>query len=313
MLETAPFNEPEPLPFPFNKRTFCRYEPIEKKISNAKVLIVNGLLRYQEDLSPLAREEWNGTSESKLKFERKISGMACNNIANNILRLVKQPKTLTVHLSEIAEAAKQFNPDAIVMSGTLSDFDYYNPAHLEKFKEFIKTTKIPILAICGSHQLVGMAFGSKLSTLDHLEPSEKRNNRMVEYQYRFIKITDESDPIFNGVAGDGETKESRVWQDYTLEDDILRVWQNHGLQVVGVPEGFKLLATSYLCKNQMMVKNSGGQLIYAVQFHLEKSFEDWSKNPTRWEHPNESRDGRILFESFLKLALEHKKSLSATV
>jgi hypothetical protein len=27
------------------------------------------------------------------------------------------------------------------MSGTLSDFDYYNPAHLEKFGEFIKQTK----------------------------------------------------------------------------------------------------------------------------------------------------------------------------
>ena len=50
-----------------------------------------------------------------------------------------------------------------------------------------------------------------------------------------------------------------------------------------------------------------GQMIYAVQFHLEKSFEDWSKNPTRWQHPNESRDGRILFENFLKLAVKHKR------
>ena len=73
-----------------------------------------------------------------------------------------------------------------------------------------------------------------------------------------------------------------------------------------MPNGFKLLATSYLCKNQMMVKRSDGQLIYCVQFHLEKSFEDWSTNPTRWEHPNESRDGRILFENFLELALEHR-------
>ena len=55
----------------------------------------------------------------------------------------------------------------------------------------------------------------------------------------------------------------------------------------------------------MMAKRSDGQPIYGVQFHLEKSFEDWSKNPTRWEHPNESRDGRILFENFLKLAREH--------
>ena len=304
MLDSTPsaILQSETLPFPFNNRPFCRYEPIEKRVEHAKVLIVNNLLRYEEDLSDLARNEWNGTKETKLRFERKISGMACDNIAKNVLRLVKQPKTLTVHLSEVGEAAKQFKPDAIVMSGTLSDFDYYNPAHLEKFKGFIKTTKIPVLAICGAHQLVGMSFGGKLTTLDHLEPSEKRAERMVEYQYRFIKIVDRDDPIFEGI----NDAESGIWQDYTLEDNILRVWQNHGLQVEGTPEGFNLLATSYLCKNQMMVNRSGGQLIYCVQFHLEKSFEDWSKNPTRWEHPNESRDGRVLFENFLKLALNHK-------
>lgn len=298
--------EAESLPFPFNKAAFCRYEPIEKTIPYAKVLIVNNLLRYEDDLSDLARKEWNGTAETKLRLERKISGMACDNIAKNVLRLVKQPKTLTVHLSEIAEAARQFKPDAIVMSGTLSDFDYYNPLHLEKFAKFIKETKIPVLGICGAHQLISMAFGGHLTTLDNCEPSEKRSDRIVEYQYRFIKITEPSDPIFDGITD----ADSGIWQDYTKEGDILRVWQNHGLQVEGIPEGFEQLATAYLCKNQMMVKRSGGQLIYTVQFHLEKSFEDWSKNPTRWEHPNESRDGRILFENFLKLALKHGKSLN---
>ncbi len=293
--------ESETSPFPFNNRPFCRYEPIEKTIKHARVLIVNDLLRYESDLSDLAREEWNGTTDAKLRFERKISGMACDNIAKNVLRLVQKPKTLTVHLSEVGEAARDFNPDAIVMSGTLADFDYYNPQQLEKFRKFIKQTKIPVLGICGAHQLIGMSFGAPLKTLDNLEPSEKRVGRIVEYQYRFIKITDDTDPIFAGVTD----TESGIWQDYTLEDDILRVWQNHGLQVEGIPEGFKQLATAYLCKNQMMVKRSDGQMIYTVQFHLEKSFEDWSKNPTRWEHPNESRDGRILFENFLKLALRH--------
>jgi GMP synthase-like glutamine amidotransferase len=294
--------ESEGLPFPYNKRPFCRYEPIEQKVEHAKVLIVNNLLRYESDLSPLARQEWNGTTASRLKLENKISAMACNNIAKNILRLVKQPKTLTVHLSEMEEAADQFEPDAIVMSGTLTDFDYYNPDHLAKFAAFIKQTRVPVLAICGAHQLVGMAFGADLRTLDDIPPAEKREARLVEYQYRFVKIVDKSDPIFEGVTN----ANSGIWQDYTIEDDILRVWQNHGLKVKGVPEGFKLLATSYLCKNQMMVKNTDGQMIYAVQFHLEKSFEEWSKNPTRWEHHNESRDGRILFENFLKLALKHK-------
>jgi GMP synthase (glutamine-hydrolysing) len=308
MLDATPTKtktmEAEPLPFPFNNTTYCRYEPIEQKIEHAKVLIVNNLLRYEEDLSELAKVEWNGSIETKLRLERRLAGMACDNIAKNVLRLVKNPKTLTVHLSEVAEAAAQFKPDAIVMSGTLSDYDYYNPQHLEKFEKFIRETRIPVLGICGAHQLISTAFGGRLTTLDNLDPSEKRANRLVEYQYRFVKITDPVDPIFEGIRD----KDAGIWQDYTLEADIIRVWQNHGLQVEGVPEGFKLLATAYLCKNQMMVKRSDGQLIYTVQFHLEKSFEEWSKNPTRWQHPNESRDGRILFENFLKLALKHRQS-----
>jgi GMP synthase-like glutamine amidotransferase len=297
-------NISEELPFPYNRRAYCHYEPIEKRIKHARVLIVNCLLRYESDLSPLAQKDWGETAESKLRFERKVSSLACNNIAQNVIRLVRSPKTLTVHLSEVADAARDFNPDAIVLSGTFSDFDYYNPEHIDSFREFIVKTKIPVLAICGSHQLVGLSFGSPLKTLDDLTLAQKRSDRVVEYQYRFVKIVDKSDPIFDG----NEDQSSGIWQDYTKEDDILRVWQNHGVQVDGVPKGFKLLATSYLCKNQMMVKRSEGQLIYCVQFHLEKSFEDWSKNPTRWEHPNESRDGRILFENFLQLSLEHRRS-----
>lgn len=302
MLDAAAISlETEKLPFPYNKSRYCRYEPIEKKIDHAKVLIVNDLLRYESDVSTLAEREWNSHLKSKLEFERKIASMACDNIAKNVIRLVRQPKTLTVHLSELTAAATQYRPDAIVMSGTFSDFDYYDPGQIEAFRQFIHSTRIPVLAICGAHQLVGMAFGAELMTLDEQPLAAKRSDRVVEYQYRFIKISDNTDPIFRGI----DDKESGTWQDYTKQDDILRVWQNHGVQVMGVPDGFKLLATSYLCKNQMMVKRSGGQMIYCVQFHLEKSFEDWSKNPTRWEHPNESRDGRILFENFLSLALEH--------
>lgn len=291
--------EPEQsLPFPYNRAKFCRYEPIEKSIDAAKVLIMNNLLRYESDVSELAYKDWKNTLKNRLEFERKVSGMACDNIAQNVIRLVRNPKTLTVHLSEIAEAAESYQPDAIVMSGTYADFDYYNPEHIASFGQFIRTTKIPVLAICGAHQLVSISFGAKLKTLDGLDLASKRENRVVEYQYRFVKIVDRTDPIFQGI----NDERSGIWQEYTTQDDILRVWQNHGVQVEGVPEGFKLLATSYLCKNQMMVKRSEGQLIYTVQFHLEKSFEDWSKNPTRWEHPNESRDGRILFENFLKIA-----------
>jgi GMP synthase (glutamine-hydrolysing) len=284
------------IPFPFNQQTFCRYEPVEQRIDAARVLVIDSLLRDERDLSSVAHEEWGPMLASQMKRERFIAGLAIENILNNISRLVKEPTTDVAHLSEVAEAAERFEPDAIVISGTLRDFDYYEPGILTSFARFIRHTKIPVLAICGGHQLVGLSFGARVITLDKLEQHEQRENRPQEYQYRYVRITDPADPIFDNIgdacAPDAESRGGR----------ILHVWQNHGLQLDRVPEGFKLLATSYLCRNQMMVKRSDGQLIYTVQFHLEKSFEDWNKNRTRWEHPNESRDGRILFENFLLMA-----------
>ena len=280
------------LPFPFNQQTFCRYEPISQSIDEARVLVIDNLLRDERDLSPVARAEWGDTLVAEMRRERLIAGMAVENILNNISRLVKRPTTEVAHLSETAEAAKTFAPEAIVLSGTLRDFDYYQQSILDDFGHFIRETKIPVLAICGGHQLVGLSFGARVVTLDKLEQHEQRLERPHEYQYRFVRITEPEDPIFKNLnCSDPETPAR-----------ILRVWQNHGLQLDRVPEGFELLATSYLCRNQMMVKRSEGQLIYTVQFHLEKSFEDWNKSRTRWEHPNDSRDGRILFENFLTLA-----------
>jgi GMP synthase (glutamine-hydrolysing) len=280
------------LPFPFNQQTYCRYEPVEQRIEEARVLVIDNLLRDERDLSEVAREEWGELLAAELRRERLIAGMAIENILNNVSRLVKRPTTEVAHLAEVADAAKRFAPDAIVLSGTLRDFDYYKQSILDDFSQFIRTTQTPVLAICGGHQLVGLSFGARVVTLDKLEQHEQRAARPLEYQYRFIRIIEPADPIFQNVNCSDPNAPAR----------ILRVWQNHGLQLDRVPEGFKLLATSYLCRNQMMVKRTGGQLIYTVQFHLEKSFEDWNKNRTRWEHPNDSRDGRILFENFLTLA-----------
>ena len=280
------------LPFPFNQQTFCRYEPVEQRIEEARVLVIDDLLRDERDLSEVAREEWGELLAAELRRERLIAGMAIENILNNVSRLVKRPTTEVAHLAEVADAAKSFAPDAIVLSGTLRDFDYYKQSILDDFGQFIRTTQIPVLAICGGHQLVGLSFGARVVTLDKLEQHEQRAARPLEYQYRFVRITEPADPIFQNVNCSDPIAPAR----------ILRVWQNHGLQLDRVPEGFELLATSYLCRNQMMVKRTDGQLIYTVQFHLEKSFEDWNKNRTRWEHPNDSRDGRILFENFLTIA-----------
>ena len=324
--QQTPHEPTDSLPFPYNQRNVCAYEPIEKRIESVRVLVVNDLLRDESDLSDLAREEWGETAAAKLERERYISSLAVENIVTNVTRLVQEPLMRVAHLSEAVEAAEEFRPQAIVLSGTLSDFDYYNPEIIRRFARFAVGTHTPILGICGGHQLVGVCFGVRCVTLDGLEPGERREGREFEYQYHYIRITDPEDPIFRGVY----VRDDGGWQDYTTTGRMLRVWQNHGLQLEGVPEGFKLLADSIRCRNQMMVKRNEGQLIYTVQFHLEKSFQDLARNlhrvnpnltpeerkrilreeassRTLWAHPNESRDGRILFENFLRLALEHEK------
>jgi GMP synthase (glutamine-hydrolysing) len=302
IIADHPGSETEPLPFPL-QHNFCRFESIERTIDSARVLIVDNLLRDENDLSNVARTELGKNLKAQLKIERQIASLALHNIAMNVERLVKEPTNKIAHLSELPTTVQEFQPDAIVLSGTLRDFDYYRPELLAGFSDFIHTTTTPVLGICGGHQLIGLSFGARVLTLDQQEQEKRRTNRVTEYQYRFVRIVEPEDPIFTGI----DNPESRVWQDYTREGRILRVWQNHGLQLDRVPEGFQLLARSYLCRNQMMVKRSDNQLIYSVQFHLEKSFEDWHSNPTRWEHPNESRDGRLLFENFLKLALQHRE------
>src|ERR1041384_7846409 len=121
----------ESLPFPFNQQTFCRYESIEKTIDAARVLIVDNLLRDVDDLSEVAHREWGKEVNTELKREREIASLALQNILTNIDRLVKEPTTKVCHLSEIAATADQFKPDAIVLSGTLRDFDYYRCDILE--------------------------------------------------------------------------------------------------------------------------------------------------------------------------------------
>jgi GMP synthase-like glutamine amidotransferase len=325
--QQTPSDQPDSLPFPYSQRPYCPYEPVEKSIKKVRVLVVNDLLRDESDLSDTARSEWGETAASKLERERYISGLALDNIVNNIERLVEEPEIRVAHLSEAVAAAEEFQPEAIVLSGTLSDFDYYDPEMLRHFARFAVKTTTPILGICGGHQLIGLCFGVPCVTLEGAEPAERRVGRTFEYQYRFIRVTEPQDPIFQNI----HEKASEVWQDYTGDGRVLRVWQNHGLMLDRLPEGFELLATAYLCRNQMMVKRTGGQLIYTVQFHLEKSFQDLTRklqridpnhtpedrkrllreeasSRTLWAHPNESRDGRILFENFLRLSLEHNKA-----
>ncbi len=276
---------------------YCVYEPIVPEIKAIRVLTIDSLIGVEDQYSDVARSAPDFNAAKWCKLERKIAGMALANIESNIDRLVVNPTIKRVHFTELThELVQDFNAEAIILSGTLRDFDFYEPHLFAQLDEFLRTTSIPILGICGGHQMVGQAFGAKVVTLDEKPPSEQRTNRQVEYQYRFVTITDEHDPIFVRLLGhpgyERQHKNSKV----------MRVWQNHGLQLDHLPAGFKHLARGYLAEQQMMVRRTAEQLIYGVQFHIEKSFQDWQLD-TYWNHRVESRDGRLIFENFLIEAL----------
>ncbi|MBX3279378.1 MAG: hypothetical protein KF868_15350 [Acidobacteria bacterium] len=278
---------------------YCVYELIRPRVDTMRVVLVDNLIKHESDFSDVARREPDFHAGRWLRLERFIASLAMANIETNIRKLIRRPVVRTVHLSELDDdLIAEFAPDAIVLSGTLRDFDLYNPELLAQFADFIRRTTVPVLAICGGHQLVGQAFGAEIVTLDGRLPSERRTGRVVEYQYRFVKITDPLDPIFAGIADRPDYR----WQKYTQRRHLLRIWQNHGLQLDRLPDGFRQLARGYLTENQMMVRRTPEQLIYGVQFHIEKSFQDWQYDKY-WDHRNESRDGRLLFDNFLIEAL----------
>jgi GMP synthase (glutamine-hydrolysing) len=282
---------------------YCVFETITPRIETMRVILVDNLVADESHYSDVALREPDFHPGRWLRHERMIASLAMSNIESNVRKLVRRPEIRIVNLSELNEnLVRDFNPDAIVLSGTLRDFDLYAPQLIDNFNRFIKQIDVPVLAICGGHQMVGQAFGARVKTLDDKLPHEKRHGRVIEYQYRFVKITDVNDPIFAGI----DNRPSPRWQQYTKRRHLLRVWQNHGLHLDRLPEGFKQLACGYLSDIQMMVRRTSEQLIYGVQFHLEKSFQDWQTDKY-WEHRNESRDGRLIFDNFLCEALRFRE------
>jgi GMP synthase (glutamine-hydrolysing) len=130
--------------------------------------------------------------------------------------------------------------DAIVMSG--SEALYSKPEQTARFLTAIKATRVielPLLGICGGHQLIGMAYGEQVVNLGRTIKSYKDVDILID------------DPIFEGLP-------RRV-----------SVMESHEEMLQKIPVGFQLLAKSTDTFIEAFRKSN--EILYGVQFHPERN------------------------------------------
>jgi GMP synthase (glutamine-hydrolysing) len=135
---------------------------------------------------------------------------------------------------------------SVVVSGNNAEWSEYDAstpplAPLQRFLASEATT-IPILALCGGHQLVAMAFGARV---DHM--ADPRGEVGASYE---VEILDSTDPIF---APFGKRA---------------RFMQSHHDEVTEVHPSFVHLASSPVCAIQALRHRT--RPLYTVQFHPEQ-------------------------------------------
>ncbi|MCK5056272.1 MAG: gamma-glutamyl-gamma-aminobutyrate hydrolase family protein [Candidatus Aminicenantes bacterium] len=146
------------------------------------------------------------------------------------------------------DSIKLFEYKGIILSPTTIDDDKPDTKESEvnwasklKYTQKLITYNSPILGICGGHLLLGLLFGSKI-----IINSEREVNKNSK-----IKIIKKVDPLFSN-----------------LLSNQIEVSQFHNNSIT-VPPGFNILASSEICKNQIMKHKK--KFIYGSQFHIEEN------------------------------------------
>lgn len=219
------------------------------------------------------REEWPGAAgwlaRHASRFE-EASGSRC---------------LVAPHDMVTTQWIRRLEPEAVVLSGFGRSFqDFPSGAFDGVASWLLEDAETPVLAICGSHQLVGFVFGGDWSPgcVLHDQPMRKRRP---------------GEPIVDGEYHPEYFMERGFYELEVHADDPLFaacarppvVYESHYCEIKQLPEGFQLLASTPECRIQAM--RAAGRPLVSVQFHPE-------------EYTERFPDGRRFLEAFFREARE---------
>ncbi len=160
-----------------------------------------------------------------------FGGQYAHLIANRVRRLgvfteIHSPTASVEELEGVKGIIYSGGPSSVYAE----DAPAYNPEILD--------IPVPKLGICYGHQLLASELGGKV-----------RPGKVKEYGIADLKVSDPSDPIFEGVP---------------LESPM---WMSHGDSVSELPEGYRIIASTSDCK--VAAVSCPERKIYGFQFHPE--------------------------------------------
>ncbi len=174
------------------------------------------------------------------------------------------------HLSHVgADTVDKLNCDAVVLSGQRTPWWEYTESELAGAYALLRGARVPVLGICGGHQLLAKAFGGEVGLIRRLRQGEGYDG--CERERGWLPIRLGEDPLFADLG----------------EEAIL--WENHCEEVKALPADFVRIASNLGGAIQGMRHKT--RLIYGVQFHPEVSDRS---------HPA----GATIIKSFFEMADE---------
>jgi GMP synthase (glutamine-hydrolysing) len=189
-----------------------------------------------------------------------------NKLGRNALRfeeLSGQPCLVQRYREVNPEFMSHFPFTALLISGFGQDFDSMDLPALYGLYDVLHATELPVLGLCGGHQLIAKAFSSDFRTVEKLEDEPMRELREGEPDFspgyhpgwykeigmQPIRVLEPADPLFAGLP------------------ETLFMLESHYCEVRALPPGFTLLATSDNCRVQALRHPT--RTLYGTQFHPE--------------------------------------------